>query len=452
MSYSAVVVALAIAMALNGCSDRPEPVSDGHAASATQPSSGLNVYLFVLDTLRPDYLELDGFYRNTAPFLANLAETSVVFDQAFSTSSWTGPATASLLTSLYPPQHGFQINFLYQRIARSFKLRDTVEPMSPTDAERKNIIEVHDRGPVVFHRLRDDVSTLPEILRPNGYATIAMSGNVNIQPQLNFDQGFETFRYTENATADEFYAQFSQWNNDLAGRAPYLLYGQFMDPHVPYHVRDPYYVDGGSKDANRRERYLSEIRYLDDYLKKIYDLFGMDENSLLIIVSDHGSINHGPSLYRELNRVLMIFHSPALGLRPSRVAANVSLIDVLPTVLDLLSLPKPDQAMEGVSLAPILLGTHEMPGLKDRLAQRTLFAHRVRPYFPDPTEIWAAIHGDRKLILDEHDGEPPKLFDIANDFAERNDLADAEPEVVAGLSRSLTAFRNAPRYDLDAGI
>jgi len=63
-----------------------------------------NVVLVVIDTLRPDHLATYGYGRDTAPFLGALARQGVVFD-GLSTSSWTKPATASLLTGLLPVRH-----------------------------------------------------------------------------------------------------------------------------------------------------------------------------------------------------------------------------------------------------------------------------------------------------------------------------------------------------------
>ena len=67
-----------------------------------------NVVLLVIDTLRSDHLPFYGYSKNTAPYLSKLAKRSAIFENSYSTSSWTAPATASILTSLYPVQHGIR--------------------------------------------------------------------------------------------------------------------------------------------------------------------------------------------------------------------------------------------------------------------------------------------------------------------------------------------------------
>ena len=93
-----------------GCGgEAPDPARD--SAGQTRDSAGSsagrpNVLLVVVDTLRADRMPFHGYARAQAPFLAELAEQSVVFEAAWSSSSWTAPSTASIFTSLYPYQHG----------------------------------------------------------------------------------------------------------------------------------------------------------------------------------------------------------------------------------------------------------------------------------------------------------------------------------------------------------
>jgi arylsulfatase A-like enzyme len=109
-----------------GCKKSPEP----------------HVVLIVLDTLRADHLPFYGYEKNTAPFLSELASQGIVFENVFAASSWTAPASASILTSLYPFQHGVTTGFL---ASKYFK--------------------------VELNRIPGKIKTITEVLKENGYKT-----------------------------------------------------------------------------------------------------------------------------------------------------------------------------------------------------------------------------------------------------------------------------------------
>ncbi len=101
-----------------------------------EPPQRPNVVVILLDTLRPDYLGFYGYEKETAPFLARLASESVVFERAFSTSSWTAPSTSSLFTSLYRQPVGLHgrtsplflfLHFALDRVEVLIQLLDTCE-------------------------------------------------------------------------------------------------------------------------------------------------------------------------------------------------------------------------------------------------------------------------------------------------------------------------------------
>ena len=106
------------------------------------------------------------------PFLTSLASRAVVFDQAYSTSGWTSPATASLFTSLYPLQHGVIAGIQRQR-----------------------------EEPFRFHRLPQGVETMAQALKRAGYATYAISDNIHVSPLTGFDPGFDAFESASDASA-----------------------------------------------------------------------------------------------------------------------------------------------------------------------------------------------------------------------------------------------------------
>ena len=151
-----------------------------------------DVVVFLVDTLRPDHLGLYGHPKEMAPFLAKLAASGVVFERAFSTSSWTAPSTASLFTSLYPPQHGvvegFRVHTGHAKRMRQ-KAREVTE----------------------LNRLPSDVKTLPETFDEMGYATFGVASNVNVGSEIGFDRGFDRFYRDAKAPASALLAKVMQW-------------------------------------------------------------------------------------------------------------------------------------------------------------------------------------------------------------------------------------------------
>ena len=137
-----------------------------------EPPQRPNVVVIVLDTLRPDYLGFYGYEKEMAPFLARLANESVVFERAFSTSSWTAPSTSSLFTSLYPPQHGAVEGFMMHQLRTKWREREGTEI-------------------IPLNRLPSDRALLPEIFQSMGYRTFGIATNVNIGDEI----GFHSSRY-----------------------------------------------------------------------------------------------------------------------------------------------------------------------------------------------------------------------------------------------------------------
>ena len=303
-----------------------------------------NVVVILMDTLRPDYLGFYGYEEEKAPFLAELAERAVVFERAFSTSSWTAPSTSSLFTSLYPHQHGVIEGFLMHR-TRSKRREDAgVETLE-------------------LNRLPADVATLPEVFQSMGYTTFGLAANINVGEEIGFSRGFDRFERDSEASAAFFLERVTEWRDDIRQSEPFFLYLHLNDVHLPYHKRFPYYQKQEAKLGNRRARYLSELSYADEHLRKIYETLDLGKDTVVVALSDHGEefrdhggLAHQAKLYIELNRVLMMIHAPFLELEPRRVALNVSLIDVLPTLIELAGGAEEEGRFDrqGVSLVPAL--------------------------------------------------------------------------------------------------
>lgn len=406
----ALLAGFCLALGLASCRQRPGPQ---------------NVVVVVIDTLRSDRLATYGATRQTAPFLDGLAREGAVFD-GLSPTSWTKPATASLLTGLHPLRH--------QAVGR---------PDS----------------------LPDQVATLAERLREKGYQTLGVSANGWISPAFGFDQGFDELILEDGvAHAEDVNASLLPLLGGL--EPPFFLYVHYIDPHAPYEPRTAW--DGGElsaglraqgpvaiKDldpfsllrrspallARARDLYDGEIRGADRGLEQLVDALrqrDLLEGTVLVVTSDHGEemedhgrMSHGLSLYEEVVRVPLVFHAPHL--IPPGHRGRASLLDVVPTLMDLLDLGSSRElaSLDGVSLASALRGEAQAAG------PRTFLFHLDHI---DGTAL-ALTRGRDKIVL----GRQPyrkELFDLEKDPREHRNLLGQGEEAFARLAADLAAAYN----------
>ncbi len=411
----------------------PSAKAPGHKSPAHSRDGGAplppkdppNVILILIDTLRQDYLGFHGYRYETAPFLAALAKKSVVFNSAVSTSSWTAPAVASLFTSLYPPEHGVTLGFFAHKIL--------------TERGSGNW-----NTSLTLNRLPENRVTLPMRFKELGYRTFGIVSNINIGKEIGFERGFDRFEKKNDASAKSVYNRIEELKEEIVSRAPFFLYIHLNDPHHPYQAHKRHMRSKKSGKDIEAIRYRSEIGYVDTYLKKMVNLFDVDANTILMILSDHGEefkdhggIHHGRSLYQELNQILFMVYGAGRGIVPKRIEENVSLVDVFPTLMDLVG-DAPLKHEEGVSLKPLIIEDKNKELLKKQLKERYLFAHRYSSVYELP--IWAVIHKDLKLI--DYFGQKKELFDTQKDPGEFKDLSKERKETVHRLDEMLKKFKN----------
>ncbi|MGH0028849.1 MAG: sulfatase [Myxococcota bacterium] len=404
----------------------------GCGPSAGSPATPRNVVLISIDTLRADHLGAYGHERATSPNLDGFAGRGVLFENVSSTAPWTLPAHASMLTGLLPANHG---------------------------------VRTH------VHRLPDDVPALAQTLSDRGFDTAAFVNAYFMEERFGLDRGFDLYRsfpedQSRSGATLRVLEAAERW---LAARgdAPFLLLVHLFDVHSSYRSLPAYealFTEGehrytgdtfeimlgmngdvplGADDADRLARlYDASIRQLDDQLKSFLDALayhGPDADTLVVVTSDHGeeflehgSMVHGHTHYEEVLRVPLLMAGPGLP-AGRRVSAPASLVDLVPTLLDLL----------GVDDAP--------PGdgrsLRGSWEQRGGGPPRVLLAEGGPMEenaLMSVRHGDLKLIVDRRNGER-RLFDLARDPGEKDDLASRRPEDVAALASRLAGYVRTAR-------
>jgi len=402
------------------------------SCSTDQP---LNLVVVMVDTLRADHLEFQGYERHVAPHLTELASQSVVLLNHHAHASRTGPSVASLLTGLHPPSHGV-VNPLTSFVAKGV--------------------------------LAAEVTTLAEILHQAGYECHGVVTNPNVGERFGFSQGFDSYEYIGFLTAEEVNRHAAAVLQNTIG--PFFLYLHYVDPHSPYRAPPPYrdrWVDStytgvfdGSHDqldevvagalgmresdkAHLEALYDQEIAYFDDQLGALLELLeqrGLAENTLLVVVADHGeefgdhgSALHGYTLYEEQLHVPCLFSDPRR-VESRRIEAVTRNVDLAPTLLAQLGVSS-DEPFQGKDLSPLLDGR----SVEDPLpvyAQSSLRAVRIvqaRSYHADG---WKYIAHTLPETRDE-------LFDLRADPSEGRNLILEEPARAQQMRQGLEAMLQA---------
>jgi len=425
-------------------------VTTGCSSGRTLASSHRpNVILITIDTLRRDHVSCYGQGHQTTPFLDRLATQAVRFDRAYSTSSWTVPSVVSMLTSLYSMTHGVRYGYV---------------------ATTGQVLE----QPI----LGADLELLPEILHDHGYQTFGVTANEHLRGKQGFARGFD--RYTcvgfESGVALE--EPLREIRARIDSSRPYFLWVHYFDPHMPYDSNRPEllgYLDGVPKvDADAlgrvqslasseefqaldlrdnpdavayaRASYDSDVRLADSFVEDLFDLFEIDPDDLVLVTSDHGeefyehhAFGHGHALFEELLRIPLIVRLPGSRHAGRVVGERVSLIDVLPTILDVAGI-EPPSPIHGSSMLPLL----ESGGGED---------HVVYASTAKVDEVRAVMVGSLKMIQPVGYPEQAMLFDLEQDPGEQRNVADERPEELRELRRVMALLRMSrqrPGVPLDA--
>ncbi|HTY70882.1 MAG TPA: sulfatase-like hydrolase/transferase, partial [Actinomycetes bacterium] len=366
---------------------------------------------------------------------------SIVFENAVSETSWTRPAVASLFTGVPPRAHGVN---------------------GRQDA------------------LPDEAVTLAEMLSALGYQTAGFTTNGNVAPLFGFGQGFGTYELLpgslkaglragldeqgDGPPSSSMVSRLSAWFADRRATAPLFLYVHTVDPHSPYYPAPEWKARFAADVPDAAIGSLANLRrLLEDRsaatpselrgMLALYDAevaeadegFGQflgelkrrrlyDGAAILLVADhgeefwDHGSWQHGHTLYGELVRVPFVLKLPAGRQAGLRVRGAVQLADVLPTVLDLLGETVP-KTVTGRSLlgrlnpaTPAWAGTaYSFLDLDSRRAET------------------AQADGFKLVRRPTEDGPARALFDVVHDPRERSDLLAQQPIRAGYLERLLDA-------------
>ena len=159
-----------------------------------------------------------------------------------------------------------------------------------------------------------------------------LAANINIGGAIGFDRGFDRFERMRRASAADVDVRPQQWMSERVEDQPLFVYLHFNDVHAPYKSQSPWFTPHSDRLENIKARYDSEISYVDDTLRKMFERFGwLDGDTVVAVLSDHGEefeehsqVGHHVTLYRELVQILTLFYAPILPALYSCVTDPVS--------------------------------------------------------------------------------------------------------------------------------
>lgn len=419
------------ALMVPDCSGRTGDQAEGAALR------GRDLILAVADSLDGSHVGVLGYPRATTPFLDGLAASGAVLERSISQTSWTMSSVVSLLTGMGQEAHGV--------------LR--IEQSLPVD------------GP----------STLAELFRRRGYRTVGLVQNAVIAEGAGLERGFDRYEslpFTE-AGADELIATVRAVAAEDDRQRPLFLYVHVGPPHMPYQPPEPFrsrFTAGGSEsqvqgsirdttdimvegsppshaDVVRLvELYDGHVAYADSLIRRTVGAFGSadrPEPPVVLFTSDHGeafmqhgAVGHNLFCYEPMIRIPWIMCAEGVIKAGQRVAGTGSLLDVLPTVVELFGLPWPSQELDGTSLA-----RHLVTGAP--IEDRALLISSRYPSEGKQPQL-ALVEGPWKLVVRRR-GQSPQLFHTAEDPDELVDLAASWPERVARMLALLEERRESSR-------
>lgn len=447
----------------------------------------MKIIIYVVDCLRADHVSCYGYHRNTTPHIDSLARDGILFEDAYSPSTWTKPVAASLLTGLYPPVHGVRM--------------------------RRDV-------------MRRDIQTLPELLHDHDYRTLAISTIGNVSSSLGFGRGFDRFidlykdpsllgkRAAANVAREKLFHEtdgnvifplaedinnaFFPWLDDHLDQ-DFFAFLWAMDPHDPYDPPSAWrmYSDreykgrmDGTRELARRatkpedlhylmDLYDGEISYTDhcfgQLVSHLHDKGIYDETAIFVLADhgeafgDHGHMSHGHLPFEEIIRVPLIAKLPGSAYSGQRVPGLVSLIDIMPTVFDLAHFPSDEMAprCQGCSLIPAIegrsVGTHralfsetqateENNALYSVRSARWKYMRTVSPDLGDRVRSVLGVLTNRPTLVEvlrnplfylrrQAGINRDHLYRIFEDPQESENLAKKSPRMVAQLQGEISNWQ-----------
>jgi arylsulfatase A-like enzyme/Flp pilus assembly protein TadD len=385
-------------------------------------SSGLDVLLITIDTLRADYLSCYDKTKIETSHIDQLASRGLLFLNAFAHNVMTLPSHINILTGTYPFFHGVRDNAGFW--------------------------------------LEEESLLISEILKEKGYSTAAFIGAFPLDDRFGLDQGFDLYDdfYGDPSTpayhthlhnlffverpAEDVIDAACSWIKDQ-GENSWFCWIHLFDPHVPYIPPQIF------KERYPSDFYGGEVAYVDQELGRLFQFLGKRENKdypLTVITSDHGEslgehgeLTHGVFAYNSTLHIPLIIYQPQLFPKSKVIQEMVRHIDIAPTILDVLGIKIPG-VIQGRSLLPLVKNP-------SRWKMEDCYFEALSPNL---NRNWAPLHGLIRGNYKFISLPASELYDLKKDFREENNLATKEKPLAIELKKDLDSLLQTKKQPLSA--
>jgi len=398
-----------------------------------------NVILITADTLRADHLSCYGYPLPTTPNIDKLSKEGILFLSTRAPIPTTSPAHASIMTSLYPHNHKVVIN------------------LAPIDKNTK---------------------TLAEILQDNGYLTAAVVSAWPLKKgRSGLERGFHFYEDTFRSSYKTFQAE--QLANKATDKAlkwlhqnkkkKFFLWVHYFDPHYPYREhskQNNLSIKLKKKSEKQRMRkreknnykYDREIAFMDFHIGRLLNAINewqLASNTIVIFTADHGESlgehnysGHGKYLYEPSLHIPLIIKEHTIS--PNRKVINneVSLLDIMPTILDLLDIPN-SLPLAGSSLVPVILENKETDNniayfmtFKTNLSNFPILGKLKRGHFAKSFPDRISLIKDEVKFIYSAKNNKLELYNLNKDVSEQANLAMENIKLAKKLKSELILWFN----------
>jgi choline-sulfatase len=395
-------------------------LSCGDGGSGELARSAENLLLVTFDTTRADHIGCYGYESASTPTLDGLASSGVLFERCIAPAPITLPSHSTLLTGFQPYTHGARNNGT--------------------------------------HKLSGEVRSLAERFKAVDFATGAVVSAFVLDSRFGLDAGFDSydddlsggvgaegFGFAETKAGDTT-RRAQRWLSER-GEERWFLWVHYFDPHADYSPPEPF--------ASRCEGapYDGEIAYTDAMLGELLDglrASGELEETLVVVTADHGEAlgdhgeeTHGIFIYDSTTHVPLLMSHPSLP-ASRRVEEVIGLVDIAPTVMDIMGLNYGD-GFDGRSYLSAMLsdeaGFDAEPAYSESMFPRFGFG-------------WSDLRALRGKDWRYVRAPRPELYDLSKDPREEHDLSKVEPEALLLRAAELGAKlpeREVETYTRDEG-
>jgi arylsulfatase A-like enzyme len=428
----------------------------------------MNLILITVDCLRADHLGCLGYPERTTPNLDYLASTGILFSQAISVGSWTATSFIAILTSTYPLMYGGQLRITDSRttVAQVLKEHGYHTAAFHSNPWLSSYFGYH-RGFDTFDSSMSKIGSESLLRKPKELVKRIIGTKGKLYHFISQLYDFMSI----HPVGSDLNRKAVRWLRDNPSN--FFLWLHYMDVHEPYYhpsfkkfspferyhlskltyraIRNPGSLS--PEEVNKLiHLYDAKISYVDKIIGSLLRTLkpnNMLDNTFVVITADHGQqlMEHGYCshggfhLYDELVHVPLIIIGPGL---PSQVISQqVSLLDLAPTILDMLEIEKP-RAFLGNSLLPLITGNKVQPGDIQAISETDSTVDAAHPRSWDARlqldthqRVISLRTGKWKYIYNERGQD--ELYHLEDDPKETQNMIDAQPDIATELRAKIMA-------------